>query len=89
MHLQVDRHQSKHCCCVSNNIIILLTVIHRNISLPNMEGGAMISEVVDVHEGKFSVQLQASEGHNTILSVTFSEGELDDYTRYLSINWYF
>ena len=46
-----------------------------------MEGGAMVSEKVDVNEGRFTVDLQVSAGHNTILSVTFSEGFLDDYMR--------
>ena len=47
-----------------------------------MEGGAIVSNNVTLYEGKFSVNLQSSEGENTILSVTFSEGFLDDYTRY-------
>ena len=47
-----------------------------------MEGGAIVSESVVVYEGKISLKLHSSEGENTVLSVTFSEGFLDDYTRY-------
>ena len=46
-----------------------------------MEGGAVVSDVVDVHPGKFSMSLKASDGYNSILSVSFTEGFMDEYTR--------
>ena len=46
-----------------------------------MEGGAIVSETVALHKGKFNFKVKASEGENTVLSITLSEGFLDDYVR--------